>query len=145
MKHSIRIIVIALLCAIAAPPAAAQKAQKPPAPSGPLRAYKGPEGEVIAMVEVNDSKQMLVHFKNIGPDLEGKSILYLLEARGDDKSVYVNKKRGSKTYRSIVLSARERSWEFFHPGKPNTHFHIRYSEAATKELRLEDVLKAYKP
>lgn len=145
MKRSINIAVIALLCAIAASPAAAQKAQNAPRPSGPLRAYKGPEGEVIAMVEVNDSKQMLVHFKNIGGDLEGKSLLYLFEDRGDDKTVYLNKKRGSKTYRSIVLSAHERSWEFFHPGKPNTHFHISYSEPATKELRLEDVLKAYKP
>lgn len=97
------------------------------------------------MVEVNDSKQMLVHFKNIAGDLEGKSLLYQFEDRGDDKTVYVNKKHGSKTYRSIVLSANERIWEFVHPSKPNTHFHISYSEAATKELRLEDVLKAYRP
>lgn len=145
MKHSISIIAIALLCGIAASPAVAQKAQKAPVPSGPLRAYKGPEGEVIAMVEVNDSKQMLVHFKNMGGNLEGKTLLYLFEDRGDDKTVYVDKKRGSKTYRSIVLSASDRSWEFFHPSKPNTHFHISYSEAATKEIRLEDVLKAYKP
>lgn len=144
MKHSIRIIVV-LLGALAASSALAQKAQKPPAPSGPLRAYKGPEGEVIAMIEVNGSKQMLVHFKSMGGALEGKTLLYQFEDLGDDKTVYTNKRRGSKTYRSILLTASDRSWEFYHPIKPNTQFHISYSEEATAKIRVEDVLKAYQP
>jgi hypothetical protein len=149
MRRSINalacLLVAGLLCAIAAPAAPAQKPQKGPVPSGPLKAYKGPEGEVIAMVEVNGSKQMLVHFKNLGGDLEGKTLLYLFEDHGDDKTVYLNKKRGSKTYRSIVLSASDRNWEFFHPSRPNTHFAISYSEAASKDIKLDDVLKAYRP
>ena len=117
-----------------------------PMPSGVLKAYKGPEGEVIAMVEVNDSKQVLVYFKNLGGDLEGKSLLYLFEDLGKgDKTVYLNKKRGSKTYRSVMLSARDNKWSFYHPTKPGTELSLTYSEKDSESLKIEDVVKAYKP
>ena len=49
-------------CAMLAAPAHADKIT----PSGPLKAYKGPEGELVVMVEINDSKEMLVYFKSSG-------------------------------------------------------------------------------
>jgi hypothetical protein len=98
------------------------------------------------MVEVNDSKEMLVHLQKIGGDLEGKTLLYLFEDRGDgDKDVYLDKKRGSKTYRSVILTARDSQWDFYHPTKGTTHFSIRYSEEASEKVKLDDVLAAYKP
>jgi hypothetical protein len=117
-----------------------------PKPSGVLKAYKGPEGEIVAMLEVNDGKEMLVYFKNLGGDLEGKSLLYLFEDLGHgDKNVYINKKRGSKTYRSVLLSARDNRWSFYHPTKPNTELQLTYSEKDSGELKSDDLLKAYKP
>jgi len=125
---------------------AAPAAPAAPVPSGPLKAYKGPEGEVIVMVEVNDSKQMLVYFKNIGGGIDGKSYLYLFDDQGKgNKSVYLNKKRGSKTYQSYVLSARDNQWSFYHPTKPGTQFDITYSEKDSEKIKVEDVLAAYKP
>lgn len=126
--------------------APAKAAPAAPKASGPVKAYKGPEGELVVMVEVNDSKEMLVHLQKIGGDLEGKTLLYLFEDRGDgNKDVYVNKKRGSKTYRSVILTARENQWDFYHPTKGTTHFSIRYSEEASEKVKLDDVLAGYKP
>jgi hypothetical protein len=119
-----------------------------PKPSGRLKGYKGPEGEIVALVPVNDDKQMLVHFKNFGGDLEGKTLLYDFEDHGDHggKTVFINKKRGSKTYRSTLLSSDgEGVWDFFHPTNFKVHFSIVYSEAATEKVKLDDVLNAYKP
>jgi hypothetical protein len=117
-----------------------------PKPSGVLKAYKGPEGEIIAMVEANDGKQVLVYFKNLGGELEGKTLLYDLEDLGHgDKNVFITKKRGSKTYRSVMLSARDNDWTFYHPTKPGTELRIGYSEKASGELKLDDVVKAYRP
>lgn len=113
--------------------------------SGPVKAYKGPEGELIVMVEISDGKEMLVHCKNLGGELEGKTVRYLFEDHGDSKDVYVNKKRGSKTYRSVMLTARDGAWEFYYPGKPTKTFRIRYSEDASSKIKLDDVLAAYKP
>jgi hypothetical protein len=144
MKSTLWFLVPWLLCAVAAPTSAS--AGNKPTPSGILKAYKGPEGEQIVMVEVNDSKEMLVFFKKVGGDLEGKALLYLLEDRGDgNKDVYLNKKRGSKTYRSVLLSARDGQWEFYYPGKAKVQFVIRYSEEASEKIKIDDVLAAYKP
>lgn len=155
MNHVIRGIVFGVVlwsAATAVSPgmAVAQAPARPvaaaPVPSSPLRVYKGPEGEQIAMLEVNGSKQMLVHFKNLGGELEGKTLLYQFEDNGDDsKNVFLNKKRGSKWHREYVLSARRKSWEFYHPFKPNTKLDLSYSESASEKLKVEDVLKAYKP
>lgn len=127
---------------------AAKTAAKPAAPkaSGPLRAYKGPEGEMIVMVEVNEGKEMLVHLRKVGGDLDGKSLLYLLEDRGDgNKDVYVNKKRGSKTYRSVILTARNNRWDFYYPDNHKVQFSVYYSEAASEKVTVDEVLAAYKP
>jgi len=91
------------------------------------------------MVEADDAKQMYVHVKNISKELDGRTVLYLLEDLGNgNKNVYVNKKRGSKTYRSNLLSCRDGRWEFYQPGK-NTSLSIRYSETASKDFKIEDV------
>ncbi|HWU91509.1 MAG TPA: hypothetical protein VN253_29780 [Kofleriaceae bacterium] len=151
-KLSIGAAIFAMLYGLAAAPALAEAPPSPtapatgtPVPSGSLKAYKGPEGEVIAMVEVSDGKEMLVHYKNVGSGLDGKTLRYLLEDHGSDKTVYLNYKRGSKWHRTIILDARDRKWEFYHPTKSNVHFAITYSESASEKLKLEDVLKAYKP
>ena len=118
----------------------------PPRPSGPLKAYKGPEGQIIALVPINDNKQVLVHFKNLGGDLEGKTLLYQLEDRGDQgKTVYTTRKQGSKTYRSVLLDGNDGRWDFFHPTNFKVHFSIVYSEAATEKIQLDEVMKAYQP
>lgn len=123
-----------------APAAAAPKA------SGPLRAYKGPEGELVVMVEVSDGAEMLVHLRKIGGDLEGKTLRYLLEDRGDgNKDVYLNKKRGSKTYRSSILTARNSQWDFYHPTNGKIRFSLSYSEEASEKVKLDEVLAAYQP
>lgn len=127
-------------------PAAKTAAKPAPKASGPLRAYKGPEGEMIVMVEVNDGKEMLVHLRKVGGDLDGKSLLYLLEDRGDgNKDVYINKKRGSKTYRSVILTARNNSWDFYYPDNHKVQFSVYYSEAASEKVTIDEVLAAYKP
>jgi hypothetical protein len=147
-----RLVVAFALATSAAAPTAVHAEPKPaaqparPEPSGPLRAYKGPEGELVVMVEVSDGKEMLVHFRNLGKDLEGKTLLYLYEDLGrGNKSVYINKKRGSKTYRSYMLVARDRGWDFIHPSNPKIQFAISYSEEASQKFKLEDVLNGYKP
>jgi hypothetical protein len=115
------------------------------APSSTLKAYKGPEGEIVAMVEINDGKEMLVHFRNVDPALDGKTLRYLLEVTRDGSTVYLNKKRGSKTYRSIMLTGGGGYWDFNNPIKPTMHFGVAYSESATASLKLEDVVNAYHP
>jgi hypothetical protein len=149
MRPAAMVLGIALAAAaIVALPAHADPRPAAPAkpePSGPLKAYKGPEGEIIVLIEASDGKEMLVHVRNISKELDGKTVLYLLEDLGNgNKNVYVNKKRGSKTYRSNLLSCRDGSWEFYPPGK-TTSLSIHYSEKASKEFKIEDVLNAYKP
>jgi hypothetical protein len=135
-------VAIAVLCVPLAATALAN-----PVPSGPLKAYKGPEGELIVLVPVNDSKEMLVHFRNLGGTLDGKTLLYLFEDRGDDhQEVYVNKKRGSKTYRSYVLTDyRRSSWLFVNPEKTSSSFRVYYSETDSKNLKVDHIVDAYKP
>ena len=118
----------------------------PPKVSGRLKAYMGPESEIIALVPVNDGKQMLVYFKNVGADLDGTTLLYDFEDRGDQgKTVYITKKQGSKTYRSVLLDGGDGEWDFFHPKNFKIHYSVVYSESATEKLKLDDILKAYKP
>jgi hypothetical protein len=115
-------------------------------PSSAVKAYKGAEGEVIAVVEVNDSKEMLVHFRGVGSDLDGKTQLWLFEDRGGDrKEVYRMKKRGSKTYRAYILTEYERgSWLFINPNK-NQSYRVYYSEAESKKIKVDEVVAAYQP
>lgn len=116
-----------------------------PIPSGPLKVYKGPEGELIAMVEVNNAKEMLVHFKNIGGEIEGKTNLYLINDMGSGKKdIYFNKKRGSKTEVFVVLVLRDDQWSFYNPSKPGSTLNISYSEKETKKMKIEDILNNYK-
>jgi hypothetical protein len=140
------LILLVALCSVGHVARADPKPDAKPVPAGVLKAYKGPEGEVIAMVEVSDGKQVLVYFKHLGGDLEGKSLLYLYEDLGKgDKTVYLNKQRGSKTYRSVMLSARDNQWSFYHPTKPGTELALKYSEKDSESLKIDDVVKAYKP
>jgi hypothetical protein len=152
MQPRLAVALALALATSAAAPTAALAEPRPaaaparPEPSGPLRAYKGPVGELIVMVEANDGKEMLVHFRNLGKDLDGKTLLYLHEDLGrGNKSVYINKKRGSKTYRSYLLTSRDGGWNFHHPTNFKIEFAISYSEEATQKFKLEDVLNGYKP
>ncbi len=134
------IVALFALAVVAAPAAAA-----PPKASGPLKAYKGPEGEIVVMVEVNDSKQMLVQFRKIGGELDGKTKLYELSDKGHgDKTVYYTYKRGSKTHQAIVLESRDGAWTLYVPDK-NTELRLRYSEQLSQDIKLDEVTSAYKP
>lgn len=126
---------------------AAHAAPARPAPSSALKAYRGPEGETIALVEVNDSKQVLVYFKTVGGGLDGTARLYTYEDLGEDrKSAFTSKKRGSKTYRAFVLISEGRGgWTFIHPAKPSNHIAVRYSEQASQQITVDEVLAAYHP
>ena len=118
----------------------------PPSPSGPLKAYKGPEGQVVVMILVNDDKQILVHFRGLGGELEARTMLYNVEDLGhDSKNLYETRKRGSKTIRWNVLTERDGDWQFYHPGKSGTVLRIAYSESASSSFKIEDVVNAYKP
>jgi hypothetical protein len=150
MRQTIRrrtgVLGLVFMCGLFASQALAQKPPAKPVPSAPLKAYKGPETEVVVMVEVNDGKQMLVHFKGLGGDLEGKTLLYLLEDQGNgNKTVYIDKKRGSKTYRSVMLDARDNHWQFYHPTNFKNQFGLSFSEEQSGKIKVDDVLAAYKP
>jgi hypothetical protein len=117
-----------------------------PNPSGPLKAYKGPEGQVVVMILVNDDKQMLVHLQGLGGELERKTLLYNVEQLGhDSKNIYETRKRGSKNIQWNVLTERDGHWQFYHPKKSGTGFRVAYSESASSSFKVEDILKAYKP
>jgi hypothetical protein len=117
-----------------------------PSPSGPLKAYKGPEGLVVVMILVNDDKQMLVHFRGIGGELEARTMLYNVEDLGhDSKNLYETRKRGSKTIQWNVLTERDGDWQLYHPRKSGTVFWLAYSESASSSFKIQDVLSAYKP
>ena len=117
-----------------------------PVPSGPVKAFKGPEGETIVMMEVNSSKEILVHYKGIGGDLEGKSFLYFFEEqRNGKKDVYMNVKEGRKTSAYYVLSFRNSQWEFFNPNKKGNSIKINYSEKDSEKFKSDELLAAYKP
>ena len=131
--------------ALVAAAAIAFAAPAKPVPSSRLKAYKGPEGEIVVLVEANNSKQMLVYFRNVD-GLDGKTLLYDYEDLGEHgKNVFIDKKRGSKTYRSTMLAQRDGGWEFYHPDKPSVHFDLAYSEDTTTKIKVDDVLAAYKP
>ncbi len=151
MKASIA--AVALMCSLSTPlDGLAQPSAKPPtkqaAPtvSGPVRAYQGPEGALVVMVEINDSKEMLVHFKKVGGALEGKTLRYLLDDEGSGKkTVYLNKKRGSKITRAVVLLCRDYHWTLYYPGDADTTWSLRYSERNSESIKVEDVLAGYQP
>ncbi len=135
-------IALAIALCIAAAPALADKT----AATGPVKAYKGPEGQVVAMLEISDGKEMLVHFRNLDNELDGKTLRYLIaDMGGGDKEVYVTKKRGSKTYRSILLTLRGRYWTFYHPSKHDVSFELSYSEDQSGKIKADDIIKALGP
>jgi hypothetical protein len=107
--------------------------------SSALKGLQGPEGQIIAMVEISDSKAMLVHFRNVDPALDGKTLRYLLEVNREDSTVSINTQRGSKTYRSIMLTGGDGRRDFSNPIKPTMHF------ALAASFKLEDVVNAYRP
>jgi hypothetical protein len=155
IKHAF-VSAVALLLGVAlfAAPTPARADDKPEpltpsgkvTPNGPLKAYKGPEGEIVVMVQANDSKEMLVYLKNTGGTADGKTLRYFFEDLGKGtKNVYINVKRGSKTNRSFLASARENDWEVYVPGKPTDTLNVRYSEELSAKYKVDDVLAAYKP
>lgn len=119
-------------------------AEKPKA-SGPVKAFKGPEGEKVILLEAEDGKKMYVHPKNVGGDWDGTTRLFDVHSLGDGKKdVYFMKKRGSKQEQWNVLVQRNSQWEFYNPTK-DQHFSLRYAEDESGKISVDDVLNAYKP
>jgi hypothetical protein len=126
-----RTVILMLVLCLGAAPARADKVT----PTGPVKAYKGPEGQIVAMLEISDGKEMLVHFRNLDTTLDGKTLRYQIEDQGHgDKNVYIVKKRGSKTYQSMMLVLRDHAWTFFHPTKADVHFDLAYSEDQSAKM-----------
>jgi hypothetical protein len=137
-----RLVILLVLLGLAPATAVADT----PRPSGPLKAYKGPEGQVVVMILVNNDTQMLIHFRGLGDELEAKTMLYNVEDVGHgNKNVFETRKRGSKTIQWNVLTERDGDWQFYHPKKSGTGFWLAYSESASSKFKIEDVLNAYKP
>jgi hypothetical protein len=110
--------------------------------SGPVKAFKGPEGAIVVMLEVNGGKEMLVHFKKVGGELDGKTLRRLYEDLGDGKkNLYLDHKRGSKPYRTYLASARDGHWEVYIPGSKDS-ISIWYAEALSDQFKPEDLIKA---
>jgi hypothetical protein len=122
-------------------------ADSKPVASSKVKAYKGAEGEVVAVLEVNSSKQVLVFFKKVSSALDGTSRLYEYEDKGNDnKEIYWNKKQGSKTQRAFVLTEYEHgSWLFINPIKTSENYRVAFSESETQAIKVDDVLAGYKP
>lgn len=116
-----------------------------PVPSGPLKVFKGPEGELVAMVEVNNSKEILVQYKKTGGEVEGKTRLYTLVDEGRDRrSATYQKKQGSKMITLYPLAYRHGTWYMQNPVRRG-EIPLTYSEKDSEKMKIEDVLKAYKP
>jgi hypothetical protein len=114
-------------------------------PSGPVKAFKGPEGAIVVMLEINGGKEMLVHFKKVGGDLDGKTLRRLYEDLGEGKkNLYLDHKRGSKPYRTYLATARDGQWEVYLPGT-NNHFNIFYAEDLSDKFKADDIIKAIQP
>ncbi len=114
-----------------------------PVPSGVLKAFTGPEGEVVAMVEVNGAKEMLVHFQNISPEIDGTARLYTIEEEGSNRAVTYQVKKGSKMKTHYIAEYRANKWKFFNPAKAGSAIDLKYSKDETAKLKLETVLKSY--
>lgn len=135
-------LIFALALCLAAIPAFADKVS----PTGPVKAYKGPEGQIVAMLEISDGKEMLVHFRNIDNSIDGKTLRYQIEDQGHGKKdIYIVKKRGSKTYHSILLTLRDGGWTFYHPVKTEISFDLSYSEDQSSKIKTDDVINGVKP
>jgi hypothetical protein len=122
-------------------------ADKKPVASGPLKVFHGPEGEVLAIVDVNDSKEAAVYFRGVGGELEGKTHTYLIEQgnRGE-RSLYYNKKiRGTKYAPWYVLRYTGKEWRFTNPAQPGVEMKLKFSKEDTKKMKIEEVLNAYQP
>lgn len=134
-------IVVAIALCIAASSSFADKVT----PTGPVKAYKGPEGQIVAMLEISDGKEMLVHFRNIDNTVDGKTLRYQIEDQGHgNKDVYIVKKRGSKTYHSNMLILRDGGWTFIHPVKNEVTFDLSYSEDQSGKIKQDDVINGLK-
>ena len=119
-----------------------------PVPSGTVKVYKGPEGERIAMLEVNQSTEVLVHFDKLGTELDGKTVLYELEYLGPHlgHNAFYLEKRGSKTVRHFPLEEQGAgTWDFHHPGRTVKNFRIVYSEADSRAMTVDAMLSTYHP
>lgn len=114
-------------------------------PSGPVKVFKGPEGELVAMVEITGGKEMLVQLRNVAGH-DARSRRYLVEDLGNGRrSVYLDWKRGSKPYRRVLLASYDRVWRLFPPNRPTDEVPLRFSEPDTAKTKVEDIVKALAP
>lgn len=113
-------------------------------PSGVLKSFEGPEGEIITMIEVNEGKEMVVNFKKLGGDLEGQSRIYKIGESGrNDINVFWEVKKGSKTQMRYLLEKQNDVWTFHNPANSRS-FRIYFSEKETKNQNLDQVLSVVK-
>jgi hypothetical protein len=104
----------------------------------------GNEGKRIDMLEVNDSKQVIVRFKNIGGQWEGKTFLWSMENSGpEDKDIFFEQKKGSKMQRHSPLLQRSGSWKLFVPEFPGKEISFHYSTLDSEKLQAKELIDSF--
>jgi hypothetical protein len=143
MKSAVRLFAfVAVIRLLLAPAVADDKIIA----SGPPRAYKGPEGELVVVMEVNDGKEAVALFKNVGGELEGKALRCTLADLGNgNKDCYYDQKKGKKPLRFVLLTDREKHWEFTDPTRQGFHLRLQFSDKDTEKYKADDVTKALRP
>jgi hypothetical protein len=114
--------------------------------SGTIKALKGPAGEIVAVVEINASKEAMVYFKNVAGPLKGTTKIYKLnEMASDSKDVFYSVKRGSKTKDINVLTLEHGAWTFINPGKDGDTYPVYFSDKETAKIKESDFFSTLKP
>ncbi len=109
-----------------------------------IKVFSGPEGEEVAIANVEGGKQALIRYTGVEGEFEGKVFLHEVVDLGDRGSDYKMKYKG-KDYVSITgrSSGGSRSYEVYLPERHDA-FRIRYDDKKSKEAKADDLLSEYK-
>jgi hypothetical protein len=115
-------------------------------PSTTAKVYRGPDGEVVTILEVNGSRQALVKLEGIGGDWDGKTFLWNLDDRGESRDLYFEKGKPGrkKTERYTPLAYRAGEWILVTPDHPR-EVELTYSKKDSKKITPQSVIEGYKP
>ena len=112
-------------------------------PSNSAKAFVGPLGEKVEVLEVNDSKQLIARVSGVGGEWEGRTFVWDYNDRGDSKEASFGIKRGSKTETYNALVFRQASWSLYPQGGKNRDgIHLSYSKEDSSKTSTEDLIKA---
>lgn len=128
--------------AVASAPETLPKVDKKSVKLEPGKAYRGGEGEVLALIPLQGGELFLAHFEGIRGLWNGKTILLQREDRGNGAAIFWTEYNG-KRWNSVLLRG---GMEVYVPDyKPGAGFGIGYSEQDTKEIKPQAVLDTWVP